>query len=97
MLHDNELTSSNVEKPLGFLLDRKINSEAHISSLCKKAGHKINTIARLKTYLTSDQRDSLLNSIITSQFTFCSLACMFVSHVTCFLCLHNELRAQYTI
>ena len=69
MLNNDKITSFNKEKLLGIFLDRKLNFKSHIRSLCRKAGQKINTIARLKSNLTSDQRNLLLNSVINSQFS----------------------------
>ena len=70
MLNNNKITSSNEEKLLGIFLDSKLNFESHIGFFCRKAGQKIGTLARLKNYLTSDQRNLLLNSIIKFQFTY---------------------------
>ena len=50
-----------------------------IASLCRKAGQKINALARLKNYLTLDQGNVLLNSVIKSQFTYYTLIWMFTS------------------
>ena len=79
ILNNNKITSSNEEKVLGIFLDCKLNFESHIGSLCRKAGQKISALARLKNYLTSDQRKSLLNSVIKSHFTYCPLIWMFTS------------------
>ena len=79
MLNNSKITSSNEEKLLGIFLESKLKFESHIASLCKKAGQKINALARLKNYLTSDQRILLLNSVIPSQFTYCPLMRMFTS------------------
>ena len=79
MLNNSKITSSNEEKLLGIFLESKLKFESHIASLCKKAGQKINALARLKNYLTSDQRILLLNSVIPSQFTYCPLMWMFTS------------------
>ena len=54
-------------------------SERNIGSLCRKAGQKINALARLKNYLASDQKNLQLNSVIKSQFTYCTLVWMFKS------------------
>ena len=67
MLNNNKITSPNEEKLLGIFLDNKLNFESHVGSLCRKAGQKISALARLKNYLTSDQRNLLLNSVIKSQ------------------------------
>ena len=83
ILNNNKITSSNEKKLLGILLDSKKKSyrlfENHIGSLCRKADQKISALARLKNYLTSDQRNLLLNSIIKSQFTYCPLIWMYRS------------------
>ena len=77
MLNDSKITSSNEKKLLGIFLDSKLNFESYIGSLCRNAGQKINALARLKNYLTSDQRNGLLNSVIKSQFSYCPLIWMF--------------------
>ena len=79
MLNDNKITRPNEENLLGILLESKLNFESHIGSLCRKAGQKIRALARLKNYLTSDQRNLLLNSVVKSQFTYCPLIWMFRS------------------
>lgn len=53
----NTTNHSLLLEKLGFPLDRKINFEAHVRSLCKKAGHKIN---RLTTYFTSGKETHYL-------------------------------------
>ena len=79
MPNNSNITSSNEEKLLGIFLDSKLNFESHIASLCRKTCQKINALATLNSYLTSDQRNLLLNSVIKSQFTYCSLIWMFTS------------------
>ena len=73
MLNNNKITSSNEEKLLGIFLDSKLNFESDIDSLCRKAGQKISALARLKNYLTPDQKNLLLNSVTKFQFTYCPL------------------------
>ena len=80
MLNDSKITSSNEKKLLGIFLDSKLNFESYIGSLCRNAGQKINASARLKNYLTSDQRNLLLNSVLNCQFTYCLSIWMFTSH-----------------
>ena len=57
IINNNEITVAKDEELLGIFLDSKLNIESHISSLCKKAGHEINSLARLNIYLKSDQRN----------------------------------------
>ena len=73
ILNNNEIIISNEEKVLAIFLDMKLNFGSHISCLSRKTGQNINTLARLKNYLKSDQRNLLINSIIKSQFTYCTL------------------------
>ena len=87
MLFNNKITSSYDEELLGIFLDSKLNFESHIGSLRRKAAQKLNSLSKLKNYLTSDQRNLLLNSAINSQFTYCPLIWMFTSR-----CLNNALN-----
>ena len=79
ILNNNEIASSNEEKLLGILLDRKSSFDSHITSLCKKAGQKLSALARKNHYLTPDQKSLLLNSVVKSQFSYCPLIWMFTS------------------
>ena len=79
MLNHNEVTSFNEEELLGIPLYSKLNFKSHIVSLCRKAGQKINALARLKNCFTSNQRNLLLNSVIKSQFTYYPLIWMFMN------------------
>ena len=69
----------NEEKLLGILLGTKLNFNSHIKSLCKKAGQKFSAPARTNHYLTQGQKLLLLNSVVKSQFSYCSLIWMFNS------------------
>ena len=80
ILNNNEIASSNEEKLLGILLDRKLNFDGHITSLCKKkAGQNLIPVARTNHNLTPDQKILLLNSVAKSQFSYCPLMWMFTS------------------
>ena len=75
MLNNNKFTNSNEDKLLG-ILDNKLN---FIKFSLQKSRPKINTMTRLKNYLTSDQRNLLLNSVIKSKIIYCPLVWMFTS------------------
>ena len=66
-LNRTKLASSSCEKLRGILIDRYLSFDKHIKSLCRKAGQKLNTLARISNYLTHDQKRLLLNSIIKSK------------------------------
>ena len=78
-LNGAKLASSSYEKLLGILIDRDLSFVKHIKSLCRKAGQKLNALARISNYLTHYQKRLLLNSIIKSQFSYCQLIWMFCS------------------
>ena len=77
-LNGTKLAGSSYEKLLGILIDRDLSFDKHIKLLCRKAGQKLNALARISNYLTHDQKRHL-NSIIKSQFSFCPLTWMFCS------------------
>ena len=80
MLSNSKIISSNEEKLLGIFLDSELIFQSHIGSLCRKASQEIKSLARLKNFLTSDQRNLLLlDTVIKSQFTYCPLIRMFTS------------------
>ena len=78
-LNGTKLASGTYEKLNGILIDRDLSSDKHIKSLCRKAGQKLNALARIRNYLAHDQKRLLLNSIIKSQFSYCPLIWMFCS------------------
>ena len=78
-LNGTKMASSSYEKLLGILTDRDLSFDEHIKSLYRKAGQKLNALARISNYLTPDQKRLLLNSIIKSQFSYCPLISMFCS------------------
>ena len=78
-LNGTKLANSSYEKPLGILIDSDLSFGKHIKSLCRKAGQKLNAVARISNYLTHDQKRLLLSSIIKFQFSYCPLIWIFYS------------------
>ena len=101
-LNGAKLASSSYEKLLGILTDRDLSFDKHIKSLCRKAGQKLNALARISNYLTHDQKRLLLNSIIKSQFGYCPLIWMLLStnmdvrRKQCMRLIWNVLLKKYT-
>ena len=70
-LNGTKLASSSYKKLLGILINRDLSFDKHIKSLCRKAGQKLNALARISNYLTHDQKHLLLNPNIKYQFSYC--------------------------
>ena len=62
---------------MGVIIDRQLNFDKYLISLCKKAGKKLSTLPRLAKFLSLEQRKLLIKSFIESQFGFCPLTWMF--------------------
>ena len=67
------------QKLLGLDIDRNLNFNGHLSSLCRKAGNKLSVLARLSNFMSFNQRRILLKTFIESQFGYCPLVWMFHS------------------
>ena len=60
-------------------IDGKLNFKSHMSELCKKPSQKILV---LSSYLHNSEKKLILNSMIKSQFSFCSLVWMLSSRTS---------------
>jgi hypothetical protein len=54
-------------------VDVKLNFNFHITEICKRAGRKLNVLAKLSKILNSKSKFMLFNSFILSQFNFCPI------------------------
>ena len=73
---------SKNQKLLGVIIDSQLNFDEYLISLCKKAGKKLNVLARLAKFLSLEQRKLLMKSFIESQFGYCPLTWMFCGRKT---------------
>ena len=73
------VSNSKYEKLLGVKVDNELNFNEHISSLCKKANQKLNTLSCIASCMTFDQTRLILNSFITSHVSNCPIVWMFHS------------------
>ena len=87
---NESIANSHKEKLLGVIIDNNLSFEEHVENLCKKASQKINALARLASYMNFEQRKLILNSFITSHFSYCSLVWMFHSRR-----LNNKINALH--
>ena len=76
---NENIWESNKQKLLGLDIDRIVNFNEHVSSLCRKAGNKLSVLARLSNFMSFKQRRILLKTFIESQFEYCPLIRMFCS------------------
>ena len=71
------MTSESRVKSLGIHIDDRLNFDYHISQLSKKASKKLHALGRIFKYVETSKRRFLVNSFITSQFSYCPLIWMF--------------------
>ena len=74
-----EIKGSEKENLLGVLIDKRLNFEPHVKSLCNKVSQKLNALARVSHYINFEQRRMIMKAFITSQFSYCPLVWMFHS------------------
>ena len=74
-----KVTSKSRVKLLGIHIDNRLNFDYHVSQLCKKASKKLDALARIFKYAETSMPRVLLNSFITSQFSYCPLIWKFHS------------------
>ena len=67
------VSNSKYEKLLGVKIDHEFNFNEHVVSLCEKAREKLTALSRIASCMTFDQRRSILNSFITSHFSYCPI------------------------
>ena len=74
-----QIFNSNHEKLLGIIIDNNLNSNEHVSSLCKKASQKLHALARASKYMCTDKLRLITKAFINAQFGYCPLVWMFHS------------------
>ena len=70
-VENQKICISPYEKLLGVRFDSKLTIDAHIYDICKKAGLKLNTLARITPYMDINEKRFLLNAFFMSQFKYC--------------------------
>ena len=74
-----KIWESKTQKLLAVEIERTLNFDEHVKSLCKKAGRKLSVLSRLSSYMTVKQKRILMKSFFESQFGYCPLVWMFYS------------------
>ena len=67
-------------KLLRVEMDERLTFDDHISTLCAKASYQINAIHRIVKYLTPENRMSIHNAFIASNFNHCYAVWHFCSN-----------------
>ena len=65
---------------LGVSINNNLKFDNHVSNLSKKAGRKLSTLTRLDKILPFHKMRILMKSFFNSQFSYCPLIWMFISH-----------------
>ena len=78
-LKDHNIQSKTNVKLLGIKLDNRLNFDPHIADLCKKAATQLNVLKRLKSFIGLEERKTLVESFIYSNFNYCPLVWHFSS------------------
>ena len=76
MIEDQAISNSKCQKLLGIKIDNKLSFNEHLDEICKKAGQKLNALARLTPFMNIRKRRVLLNTFFISQFSYCPLIWM---------------------
>ena len=66
-LGNDTIDSSETVKLLGVLIDKQLNSNEHVSKLCKKGNQKLHTLARIPRYLSKDKLTILVRALSKSE------------------------------
>ena len=64
---------------LGVKKVHELNFNEHVSSMRNIVTHKLNALSRIASCMTFDQRKLILNSFITSHFSYCPKVLIFHS------------------
>ena len=76
-LGNETIKESNSVELLGVNIDKNLNSNEHVTSLCKKANQKLHAMVRVAKYLNEGKLKIVMKTFIQSQFNYCPLVWMF--------------------
>ena len=72
----DSLTSNEIVKLLGEIVDNKLSFEPHFSLVCKKISQKIHALARVSKFISKKKLRFIVKAFILSQFSYCPLVWM---------------------
>ena len=56
----------------GLTIDRNLNFDDHVFTLCKKAGRKLSALSRISNYMSFEKKRILLKTFVESRFGYYS-------------------------
>jgi DNA polymerase III epsilon subunit-like protein len=65
------------KKLLGITISKDLKFNLHVQDISKKAGAKVTALARMFMIMTMEQKKTIMNAFIESQFSHCPLVWMF--------------------
>jgi hypothetical protein len=72
-INGNNINAEQNVVLLGVGIDQKLNFSKHIADICKKAGRKLNVLARMANTLDTDGKMCIFQCFIMSHFNYCPL------------------------
>ena len=78
-INGSNIIFSKWVKLLGIKIDSRLNFEPPVSDLCKSAARQVNSLLRVKSYLTFEAKKILTESFVYSNFNYCLLVWNFTS------------------
>jgi hypothetical protein len=73
------IRSQNVVKLLGLNFDHLLTFDVHVDDICRKAGRKLNVLARMSNTLDIESKLILFYAFVLSHFEYCAVVWHFCS------------------
>ena len=74
-----KINKSNTENLLGVKFVKKLTFDDYIFDICKKAGRKISTLARVTPYMRITKKHTPMNAFFRRQFSYCPLVWIYLN------------------
>ena len=104
-VENQKICNCPCEKFVCVRFDSKLTFDAHINDICKKAGLKLNALARITPYMDLNKKRLLLNAFFMSQFNYCQLVWMCHNrtknnkinrlHERCLRLIYNDKKSSF--
>ena len=76
---NEKIWESQSEKLLDITVDKNVNCDLNLKTLCKKVNQKVSALACIVHILPFQKRQLILKTFLESQFSYCPLIWMFCS------------------